>query len=75
MENNIYVVKNGKNWAVKRGRAKRATKIFDTQKEAYELGRKLAIKTGSELKTQGKDGRFKYSESYGNESKTKDFEN
>ena len=41
---NQHVVPNNGQWQVKRENANRATKTFNTQKEAIEYGRNIAIR-------------------------------
>lgn len=55
---------NGK-WAVRRGGANRASRRFDTQREAIEAGRKIARKQGTELYIHGRDGRVRERSSFG----------
>lgn len=47
---NQHVVPNNGQWQVKRENATRATKTFDTQKEAIAYGRNIAINQESELR-------------------------
>ena len=61
-------------WQVKREGAKRASGVFDTQREADSRAKDLATKTGGERITQGRDGKIRSKDSYGNESKKRDTE-
>ena len=61
-------------WQVKREGANRASGVFDTQREADSRARDLAKKSGGERITQGRDGKIRSKDSYGNESKAKDSE-
>lgn len=67
MKKNQYVVKSGENWAVKGEGNSRATKIVPTQKQAIEIARKRARSECSELRIQGRDGKFRTCNSYGND--------
>lgn len=63
-----HVVKDGDGWAVKKGGgAGKATKHFDTQKEAIEYGRKIAQNQKAEFYVHGKDGKIREKDSYGND--------
>lgn len=64
---NQYVVKNGDKWAVRGEGNERITRNFDTQREAIDFGRPIAQNNQSELRIQGRDGRFREAYSYGND--------
>lgn len=64
---NVHVVKHERGWAVKREKSSRASKVFDTQKEAEAYARELAKKDGVERLTHGRDGRIRSKDSYGND--------
>lgn len=55
---------NGK-WSVKQAGN---SKTFNTKAEALDYGRSRAIKTGSELISQKRDGKINLKNSYGNDS-------
>lgn len=57
---------NGK-WQVKGEGNSKATAIFDTQAEAIERAREIAIKQKSELLIHGKNGQIRDKKSYGND--------
>lgn len=61
--NDRYVVKHGKEWAVKKGGAKRASSVHRTQAEA-EAAAKETVKNlgGGEVRIQGRDGKFRDSD-------------
>jgi len=61
-------------WQVIREGATRASSVHDTQKEADARGREIASREGVERITQGRDGRIRSKDSYGNESRAKDKE-
>lgn len=61
-----FVVSNPKGgWSVKAGGSSKASANTSTQKEAIEIGKKLASSHKSELTIQGKDGKFREKNSYG----------
>ena len=63
----VNVVRRGDDWAVIRDGAQRATEVFHTQREAIERGRPIARKEQTELRIQRRDGRWRDSDSYGND--------
>ncbi len=68
MGKEIHVVSNPDGgWDVKRPNADRASKHFETKKEAMNWGRNLAKKEGAELIPHGKDGKIQNPNSYGND--------
>lgn len=62
---NQHVVPNDGKWQLKRENAVRATKTFDTQKEAIAYGRDIAIRQQSELVIHDRHGRIRDKDSYG----------
>ncbi|CEK10123.1 DUF2188 domain-containing protein [Legionella hackeliae] len=54
-------------WDVKRENAERATRHFETQKEAILAARKFSRDEGTELFIHGKDGAILSKDSYGND--------
>lgn len=54
-------------WDSKKGGADRASKHFETKKEAEDYSRKQSQKEGSELLIHGKDGKIQRSDSHGND--------
>ena len=54
-------------WNVKRGGASRASKHFDTKKEAEAYGREVSRNQRTEFVTHGKDGKIQRSDSHGND--------
>jgi hypothetical protein len=64
---NQYVVPDGDRWGVRGEGNERLTRVFDTQYEAIEYGRGLAVEQKSELRIQGSDGKFRQAWSYGND--------
>lgn len=64
---NQHVVPNNGQWQVKRENSTRATKNFNTQKEAISFARNIAINQQSELVIHGRDGQIRDKDSYGND--------
>ena len=64
---NQHVVPNNGQWQVKRQGAEKATKNFETQKQAIDYARSIAIKQQSEFVIHGRDGRIRDKDSYGND--------
>lgn len=62
---NQHVVPTKDGWAVKSAGAPKATKVFDTQKQAIDAGRRIATNQRSELLIHGKDGRIREKNTYG----------
>ena len=56
-----------KRWQVKREGASRASRVFDTQKEAEAFARNLAKREKVELVIAGRNGRIRNRDSYGND--------
>ena len=56
---NIHVVHNGDQWQVKQENAQRSSGNFNTQKEAIERAREIAIKNGQEVIIHGLNGRIR----------------
>ena len=52
-------------WDVKRGGASRASKHFDTKREAEGYGRGVSQRAGSEFIVHGKDGTIQRADSHG----------
>lgn len=59
-----HVVPNGGRWSVRRTGAARASRVFDTQREAIAHARNIARNEGSELYIHGSDGRIREWDSY-----------
>lgn len=56
MGKNQHVTPKGDSWQVKGAGNERATKIFNTQREATEYARNIAINQKSEVVIHGRDG-------------------
>lgn len=68
MGKNQHITKhpNG-GWQVKGAGNSKATKLFKTQHEAENFGRKIAKNQKSELITHGMNGRIRSKDSFGND--------
>jgi hypothetical protein len=64
---NQYVVRNGSGWGVRGEGNSRLTAVYPTQGEAIARGRQIAANEHSELRIQGRDGRFREGWSYGDD--------
>jgi hypothetical protein len=69
MGKNQYVTKRDDKWAVVGANNSKATRLTDTQDEAIQIARGIAINQKSELKIQGEDHKFRESNSYGHDLK------
>lgn len=67
MRKNIHVVHNGEQWQVKQEKSQRSSGNFDTQQEAFERAREIAINNGQEVVIHGLDGKIREKHSYGND--------
>lgn len=65
-----HVVKHSDGWAVKKSGSSRATKVFETQCEAYCFGREVAMNQNTELFLHGRNGQIRERNSYGNDPRT-----
>ena len=64
---NQHVVPNGDTWQVKSEGSTRATKNFNTQREAIDFARDIARNQKSELVIHRKNGQIRDKDSYGND--------
>ena len=67
MGKNQHVVPNGKKWSIKGAGNSRKTGSFDTQKEAIDKAREIAINQKSEVVIHRKNGKIRDKDSYGND--------
>lgn len=67
MGKNQHVVPTENGWGVKGENNTRITQEFDTQKQAIERAREIAINQKSELLIHGKNGQIREKNSYGND--------
>ena len=57
-------------WQVRRDNASRASRVFDTQRQAEEFGRRLARREKTEFILAGRDGEIREKESYGDDPRS-----
>lgn len=67
MGKNQHVVPHGDDWAVRGAGNQRVTSTHDTQAEAIEAAREIAINQQSEVVIHRPDGRIRDRNSYGND--------
>ena len=67
MGKNQHVVPHGKEWAVKGEGNEKYTAVTDTQAEAIEIARQIAINQQSELVIHNREGRIRDKDSFGND--------
>ena len=65
MKKNVHVVKNADGWSVKSEDSQKAYRNVSTQKEAIEIGKKVASNNSSELLIHGFNGKIREKNSYG----------
>jgi hypothetical protein len=61
---NQFVVPHPQGWAVKKEGSKRVTAVFDTQEDAIEYGRELAINQRCELVIHNRHGEVRKRRNY-----------
>ena len=66
MSDQFVIPINGR-WGVKAAGAKKFTKIFDTQEEAREYAKQIAVDQQAEVIIDNKSARFRQKNSYGND--------
>ena len=62
-----HVLPHGEGWAVKKGGATRASRVFETKKEAVDYGREVSRRQRSELVLHDREGSIRNSDSHGND--------
>lgn len=67
MRKNQHIVPSDGKWAVKGEGNSKATSVFDTQKQAIDAGKEIAINQESELLIHGRNGQIRERNSYGND--------
>ena len=67
MGKNQHVVPHDGGWAVRGANNSKVTKTFDTQKEAIETARNIAINQQSEVVIHRTNGQIREKNSYGND--------
>jgi hypothetical protein len=65
MSKNQHVVPNPRGWAVKGAGNQKATSVHETQREAIEFARQIAMNQGSELLIHGRNGQIRERNTYG----------
>lgn len=66
-KNGIFTTKRGDQWANIIGGNQKASGLFDTQREAIDAAKVRAKLDGLEHTIQGRDGKFREKNSYGND--------
>lgn len=69
MKKDRLVIRHDDGWASIKVGALRPSKVFETQAEAIDYTRKLAQKDRVEMRIQGRNGKFRQSDSYGHDPK------
>ena len=64
---NQHVVPHGDNWAVRGAGNERVTKQFETQREAFDYARNIAVNQQSEVLIHNQQGQIRERNSYGND--------
>ena len=64
---NQHVIKKDGDWTVRGAGNSKATKKFDTQKQAIDFAKEIAKNQKSEVVIHGKDGKIRDKDSYGND--------
>lgn len=67
MGKNQHVVPHNGEWAVRGANNSKVTKTFDTQREAIEAAREIAINQHSELVIHRPSGQIRDKDSFGND--------
>ncbi|MBR5822667.1 MAG: DUF2188 domain-containing protein [Paludibacteraceae bacterium] len=63
----VHVVYSENQWKVKQENSQRSSGNFETQKQAFERAREIAINNNQEVAIHGMDGRIRAKHSYGND--------
>ncbi|TAK79242.1 MAG: DUF2188 domain-containing protein [Gammaproteobacteria bacterium] len=63
----VVPIKRGEQWAIKIEGNKRETSLHNTQKDAIEAAREIAIKNKAELFIHNRQGKIREKNSYGND--------
>ncbi len=65
MVNQHVVHRPGDRWAVRREKSTRDTEVYDTQYEAFDAARQIAINQGGEVFIHRRDGKIRERNTYG----------
>ena len=68
MGKDVFVVRHGNGWAVRRPGTDRVSKAFETKAPAFDYGRNMARAGHGELRVQNLNGQFGTCNSYGHDS-------
>ena len=71
MGKNQWASPRGEQWAVHGEGNSRDTALFDTQREAIDRARTSAINKGGEVIVQGRNGKIRSKDSYGNDPRSR----
>jgi hypothetical protein len=63
----VHVVPTKAGWAVERAGADRASRVTETQKQAIQIGKRIAERERGELVVHGQNGQIREKNSYGND--------
>jgi uncharacterized protein YdaT len=69
-KNDVHIVPDNKQWAVKLEKEKQAQKVVSTQREAIKIGREIAKSNKSELIVHGRDGAIREKNTYGKDPRS-----
>jgi uncharacterized protein YdaT len=64
---NQHIVSHPEGWAVQPEGSKKATQVFNTQKEAIAKGKEIAKNQQSELIIHNREGKIREKNTYGND--------
>lgn len=69
MANNVHIVAHNPNggWDSRRAGSNKAIKHFDKQSDCIDYTRRISINQGTELRIQGRDGKFRSADSHGHD--------
>jgi len=67
MGKNQHVVKTSAGWGVRGENNSKITQNFETQREAFDKAREIAINQQSEVFTHSENGKIRERNSYGND--------
>ena len=62
-----HILPHGEGWAVKKGGATRASRVFETKKAAVDYGREVSRRQRSELVLHDREGSIRNADSHGND--------
>jgi len=68
MNKNQHVVKHERGWAVRGENNTKVTKVFDTQEQAIQKGKRIATNQKAELLIHGRNGKIREKNTYGKDN-------